>query len=81
MSILFISGTKKVAKSPPISTIIDKFVFQNLILTGESFAKALRGLKICVLVNNSLCKKLVSSLEFRSFIDLESYSFAFRVLY
>ena len=30
----------------------------------ESFAKALQSLETCVLVNNNLCGKLVSSLEF-----------------
>ena len=63
MFILVISGTKKFVKSPRICTIIDNLVFQNLILTDEPFAKALKGIEICVLVNNSLCKKLVSSLE------------------
>ena len=34
-----------------------------MILVDDSFAKALRSLEICVLVNHSLCGKLFSSLE------------------
>ena len=37
--------------------------FDNLILADEPFAKALRSLETCVVVNNNLCGKLVSSLE------------------
>ena len=33
------------------------------MLADESFAKALRSLETCVLVNNNLCGKLFSSLE------------------
>ena len=33
------------------------------ILADEPFAKALRNFETCVLVNNSLCGKLFSSLE------------------
>ena len=35
----------------------------NFISAEEPFAKALGSLKTCVLVNNYLCGKLVSSLE------------------
>ena len=37
--------------------------FDNLILAGELFAKALQSPETCVLVNNNLCGKLFSSLE------------------
>ena len=39
------------------------WVFDNFILADELLAKALKGLEICVLVNNNLCGKLFSSLE------------------
>ena len=38
-------------------------VFGNFIFADKLFAKALRSLKTCVLVNNNICGKLVSSLE------------------
>ena len=38
--------------------------FENFILADEPFAKALRIFETCALVNNNLCGKLVSSLEF-----------------
>ena len=34
------------------------------MLTGEPFAKAFENFETCVLVNNNLCGKLVSSLNF-----------------
>ena len=37
--------------------------FSCFILTDEFFAKALRILVICLLVNNNSCRKLTSSLE------------------
>ena len=33
------------------------------MLADEPFAKALRGLKTCILVNTSLCRKLLSLLQ------------------
>ena len=44
-------------------TILDSWVFDIFILADELFAKTLRSLKACVLVNNNSCGKLVSSLE------------------
>ena len=37
--------------------------FNNFILADEPFKKALRSFETCVLVNNNLCGKLISSLE------------------
>ena len=50
------------------------------MLAGALFAKALRSLETCVLVNNNLCGKLYSSLELRIthdeiFIKLTQYHF------
>ena len=38
--------------------------FENFILADEPFGKAVETLETCVSVNNSLCGKFVSSLEF-----------------
>ena len=51
------------ARLPLNSIILDIWVFENFILVCEPFAKALRSLETYVSVNNSLCGKLVSSLE------------------
>ena len=36
-----------------------KLISDNFILADDTFAKALKSLKTCVLVNDSLCGKLV----------------------
>ena len=46
-----------------ITPDLDNWFFEKFILADESFAKALRSFKTCLPVNNSLCRKLVSSLE------------------
>ena len=48
---------------PPNCTNLDNWVFENFILVDKSVAKTLRIFKTCVLVNNNLWGKLVSSLE------------------
>ena len=49
--------------------IFDNWVFDSLILTGELFVEALWRFATCVLVNNNLCGKLVSSLISRIIFD------------
>ena len=44
--------------------ILDNWVFDNYILADKTFAKVLQILETCVSVNNKLCGKLVSPLEF-----------------
>ena len=56
-------GPKILPKNPPDCPILNNRVFNNFILADELFAKALRNLKTCVLVNYNLCGKLVSLLE------------------
>ena len=51
-------------RTPPDCKILDKWVFENVILADQPFAKALWIFETCVSVNNNLCGKLVSSLEF-----------------
>ena len=52
--------------------IWDKWVFENFILADEPFAKALQLFKTCSSVNDNLCGKLVSSLEFPNEFDERS---------
>ena len=47
-----------------ILPILDNWVCERFILVDETFAKALQIFETFVLVNNKLCEKLVSSLEF-----------------
>ena len=60
---VFSKGPKSLPKNPLDSLILYNWVFDTFILADEPFAKALQSLKACVLVNNNLCEKLVSSLE------------------
>ena len=57
---VFSNGLKILFKNPPDCHILCHSVFDNSILANEPFAKALQPLKTCVLVNNNLCRKLVS---------------------
>ena len=60
----------KELNGPNISLkILDSCVFENPILSDEPFAKALRILETCVLVNINLCGKLVLSLESPTTLD------------
>ena len=43
--------------------ILDDWVFEDFVLADEPFAKAFPIFETCLSVNNSLCGKLVSSLE------------------
>ena len=58
---VFNNGPRSLARNPPDCTILDNWVFDSLILAVEFFAKALRRIAACLLVNNNLCGKLVSS--------------------
>ena len=55
----FISGRRH----SPYCFIFHIWVFDNFILADNLFAKALWRFTTCLLVNNNLCGKLVSSLE------------------
>ena len=56
-------------RNPPNCTFLDNWIFEDFILANEPFTKALQIFETCVLVNNNLCGKLVSSLEFRIKFD------------
>ena len=57
------NGPKSLPKNLPNCPILYNWVFINFILAEELFAKSLRSLETCVLVNINLREKLVSSLE------------------
>ena len=54
----------------PNCTILDSWVFENFMSSEEPFAEGLRILEACLLVNNDLFWKLVSSLKLRSTFDV-----------
>ena len=53
----------------PDCLILCNWVFDNFILADGLLAKALWSLETCILVNNNLCGKLVSSLELLIIFD------------
>ena len=55
--------SEKLLTNPPDCAILDNCVFENFILADKPFTKALGIFETCVLFNNNLCGKLVSSLE------------------
>ena len=59
----FNNGPDSLPKNPPDCTISYNSVFDNFIFAEELFTKALGSLETCVLINNSLCRKILSSLE------------------
>ena len=61
-NLVFNNGLKILLKICPDCPISYNWVFNNFVLADESFAKALRILETCVLVNNNLCWKIFSSL-------------------
>ena len=62
-NLVFDNDPKSLPKSPPNCPILCNWVFDDFILAEQLFAKALRSLETCVLVNNNLWGKLLSSLE------------------
>ena len=60
---VFSDGTRGLPKTPPYCPFLCNWVFDSFILAVELFAKALWSLETCVLLNNNLCEKLVSSFE------------------
>ena len=59
----FSNGPRSLPRNPPDWIILDNWAFDNLISVYELFAKALRRFATCLLVNNNLWVKLVSSSE------------------
>ena len=67
--LVFSNYSRSLPRNLPNCTILDRWVFDNFILADELFRKVLRSLQTCVLVNNNLCRKLVSSLESSTIFD------------
>ena len=60
---VFSNDLKGLHRNPPSYRILYNWIFDNFILAEELFTKAWQSFETCVLVNNNLCEKLVSSLE------------------
>ena len=60
---VFSNGPRGLTKNSTDCPFSESWVFDIVILADELFAKASRSLEACVLLNNNLCEKLVSSLE------------------
>ena len=60
---VFSKGLKSLPKNPPDWPILDNCIYDNFILADKPIAKALQSHETCVLVDNYLCGKLVSSLD------------------
>ena len=65
---VFNNGQWSLPRNPPNCIVLDNWVFDRLVLTGELFAKALWRFTSCWSVNN-LCGNLVSSLELPIILD------------
>ena len=66
LSTFFINGNpvfsnvpRSLPRNPPNCTILDNWVFDNLISVEDLLAKALRRFSTCLLINNNLWGKLV----------------------
>ena len=57
------NGPKILSKNCPDFPILFNWVFDDIILAEELFAKASGSLETCILVNYNLCGKKFSSLE------------------
>ena len=51
---VFSNCPSSLLRNPPNCIILDNWVFENVILSYEPFAKALQIFETCVLVNNNL---------------------------
>ena len=66
---IFSNGPKNLPKNSSYCPILCNWAFDNFILAEEQFEKALRSLKTCVLINDSLFEKLFSPLEWPIIFD------------
>ena len=66
---VFSNGPRSLPRNLCDCPILCQWVYNNFILADELFAKALGSIETCVLVNNSLCGKFVSSLELPATFD------------
>ena len=66
---VFNNAPRSLPKNPRGCTILDNWVFDNLISVDELFAKILRRFWTCLLVNRNLREKLVSSSKLPTIFD------------
>ena len=66
---VFSNSLKCLLKNPPYCLILWILVFDTFIIADKPFAKALRSLETCQLVNNNLWGKLFESLESPTIFD------------
>ena len=66
---VFRNGLRNLRRNSPNCAILDKWAFDNLISVDELFAKALLRFVTCLLVNNNLWGKLVSSSKLSTIFD------------
>ena len=66
---VFSNGLRNLRRNSPNCTILDKWAFDNLISVDELFAKALLRFVTCLLINNKLWGKLVSSSKLPTIFD------------
>ena len=67
-------------RNPLDCIILDNWVFGNLISADEWIAKALRRFETCLLVNNNLWEKLVSSSPIIFDVILKTTSVSFFIV-
>ena len=74
---VFSNRPRSLPRNPSNSIILDIWVFNNLISVDDLLAKPLRRFETCLLVNNSLWGKLVSSslIKFDNNLKTTSVSF------
>ena len=63
------NGPRRLPRNPPDCTNLDNRIFYSLLSVDKLFAKALRRSATCLLVNNNLCRNVVSSLEWTIIVD------------
>ena len=68
-NLVFSNGPRNLPRNPPDCTILDNSVLDSLILADKLFAKDSRRFSTCLLVNNNLSGKLVSSSELPIIFD------------
>ena len=67
--LFFSNCPRRLPRNPPNCLILYNWVLDNFILAHDLFAKPSESLETCVLVNNNLRGKLVSSLESSTAFD------------
>ena len=64
-----INGLGHLQRNPPNCVTLEINVFDNFKLADELFTKLIQIVETCLSVSNSLCWKLISSLELPTVFD------------